>query len=113
MSKRSINTTNTLSDYDDLSFVETGQLIHLDTEQIMLMYLIHSLPYAQSAFNWLFYAFLNRNLRQSSNSGSALFSARICRTFWDTIRAAPTRCILSLTLFLCLSSLPKSIIDSE
>lgn len=33
---------------------------------IFIMYLMHSLPYAQSAFNWLFYAFLNRNLRNSS-----------------------------------------------
>lgn len=32
---------------------------------ILLMYLVHALPYTQSAFNWLFYAFLNRNLRQS------------------------------------------------
>ncbi|KJH44515.1 signal peptide protein, YSIRK family [Dictyocaulus viviparus] len=43
---------------------------------IFIMYLMHSLPYAQSAFNWLFYAFLNRNLRSSSgrynNGGRSL-----------------------------------------
>uniref|UniRef100_A0AC34REW4 Glycogen [starch] synthase n=1 Tax=Panagrolaimus sp. JU765 TaxID=591449 RepID=A0AC34REW4_9BILA len=32
----------------------------------MVMYLVHALPYTQSAFNWLFYAFLNHNLRHSS-----------------------------------------------
>jgi hypothetical protein len=30
------------------------------------MYLLHALPYCQCALNWLFYAFLNRNLRQQS-----------------------------------------------
>lgn len=33
---------------------------------MVVMYVLHSLPYMQSAFNWLFYAFLNRNLRNSS-----------------------------------------------
>lgn len=37
-----------------------------DFRRVLLMYLVHALPYTQSAFNWLFYAFLNRNLRQSS-----------------------------------------------
>uniref|UniRef100_A0A914YJU7 Uncharacterized protein n=1 Tax=Panagrolaimus superbus TaxID=310955 RepID=A0A914YJU7_9BILA len=32
----------------------------------MFNYLVHALPYTQSAFNWLFYAFLNHNLRHSS-----------------------------------------------
>ncbi|KAI1716931.1 7 transmembrane receptor (rhodopsin family) domain-containing protein [Ditylenchus destructor] len=37
-----------------------------DYRHILLMYMVHALPYTQSAFNWLFYAFLNRNLRQSA-----------------------------------------------
>ncbi|PAV79949.1 hypothetical protein WR25_13002 [Diploscapter pachys] len=36
------------------------------TLTIFFMYLLHTLPFAQSAFNWLFYAFLNRNLRNST-----------------------------------------------
>lgn len=38
---------------------------------MVLMYVIHSLPYTQSAFNWLLYAFLNRNLRNSSRCSIA------------------------------------------
>uniref|UniRef100_A0A914PBD2 Uncharacterized protein n=1 Tax=Panagrolaimus davidi TaxID=227884 RepID=A0A914PBD2_9BILA len=34
--------------------------------QEIFSYLVHALPYTQSAFNWLFYAFLNHNLRHSS-----------------------------------------------
>lgn len=39
---------------------------HQDQFREMFMYLVHALPYTQSAFNWLFYAFLNHNLRHSS-----------------------------------------------
>lgn len=37
----------------------------------MFMYLVHAFPYTQSAFNWLFYAFLNHNLRHSSRCSLA------------------------------------------
>ncbi|KIH69222.1 hypothetical protein ANCDUO_00429 [Ancylostoma duodenale] len=52
---------NDTSDYEEI-LEETGTPVN----GIFIMYLMHSLPYAQSAFNWLFYAFLNRNLRNSS-----------------------------------------------
>ncbi|EYC24178.1 hypothetical protein Y032_0014g2368 [Ancylostoma ceylanicum] len=52
---------NDTSDYEEV-LEETGTPVN----GIFIMYLMHSLPYAQSAFNWLFYAFLNRNLRNSS-----------------------------------------------
>jgi hypothetical protein len=40
---------------------ERSYMIHM-----LEMYLLHALPYCQCALNWLFYAFLNRNLRQQS-----------------------------------------------
>lgn len=46
-----------------------------DYRHILLMYLVHALPYTQSAFNWLFYAFLNRNLRQSARCSANTRSA--------------------------------------
>lgn len=60
---------------------DRAQLNGLETHQVMLMYLVHALPYAQSAFNWLFYAFLNRNLRHSSIYGSTLRSSVFCYVF--------------------------------
>ncbi|CAI2357928.1 unnamed protein product [Caenorhabditis sp. 36 PRJEB53466] len=38
--------------------------------EIALMYILHSLTYTQSAFNWLFYSFLNRNLRGNASRGN-------------------------------------------
>uniref|UniRef100_A0A7E4VRH6 G_PROTEIN_RECEP_F1_2 domain-containing protein n=1 Tax=Panagrellus redivivus TaxID=6233 RepID=A0A7E4VRH6_PANRE len=45
--------------------------------QQMFMYIIHALPYTQSAFNWLFYAFLNHNLRHSSRCSLGARSATV------------------------------------
>lgn len=74
-----LNSTN-LFYFNDKSFnqkEETDFLSNMieDYRHILLMYLVHALPYTQSAFNWLFYAFLNRNLRHSArptNTRSAL-----------------------------------------
>ncbi|EGT34449.1 hypothetical protein CAEBREN_22014 [Caenorhabditis brenneri] len=38
--------------------------------QIAMFYIFHSLTYTQSAFNWLFYSFLNRNLRSNGGRGN-------------------------------------------
>ncbi|CAD5219919.1 unnamed protein product [Bursaphelenchus xylophilus] len=46
---------------DDAEMNEFTDFRHM----MLLMYLVHALPYTQSAFNWLFYAFLNKNLRHS------------------------------------------------
>lgn len=53
----------------------------LDTYHVILMYLVHALPYAQSALNWLFYAFLNRNLRHSSLHATSLRPTILCNAF--------------------------------
>ncbi|KAI6225342.1 Glycogen [starch] synthase [Aphelenchoides fujianensis] len=42
---------------------------------MLILYIMHALPYTQSAFNWLFYVFLNRNLRNSSRCSLANRSA--------------------------------------
>ena len=42
-----------------------------NTVEQTFMYLVHALPYTQSALNWLFYAFLNHNLRNSSRCSLA------------------------------------------
>ncbi|CAB3399447.1 unnamed protein product [Caenorhabditis bovis] len=60
------DTTQTIS-YYSAEEQEPEQLPQIAINfQIAFMYLMHALPYAQSAFNWLFYAFLNRNLRNST-----------------------------------------------
>lgn len=43
--------------------------------QIAAIYILHSFTYAQSAFNWLFYSFLNRNLRSNNGRGNGTRSA--------------------------------------
>lgn len=43
--------------------------------EIAMIYILHSLTYAQSAFNWLFYSFLNRNLRSNNGRGNGTRSA--------------------------------------
>lgn len=43
--------------------------------KIAMIYILHSLTYAQSAFNWLFYSFLNRNLRSNNGRGNGTRSA--------------------------------------
>uniref|UniRef100_A0A1I7TRF5 G_PROTEIN_RECEP_F1_2 domain-containing protein n=1 Tax=Caenorhabditis tropicalis TaxID=1561998 RepID=A0A1I7TRF5_9PELO len=43
--------------------------------EIALIYILHSLTYAQSAFNWLFYSFLNSNLRSNNGRGNGTRSA--------------------------------------
>uniref|UniRef100_A0A0K0EVC0 G_PROTEIN_RECEP_F1_2 domain-containing protein n=1 Tax=Strongyloides venezuelensis TaxID=75913 RepID=A0A0K0EVC0_STRVS len=46
---------------EDISMSQTGSIS--DFFEIFFLYLLHALPYTQSSFNWLFYAFLNQNLR--------------------------------------------------
>ncbi|KAI6200958.1 Glycogen [starch] synthase [Aphelenchoides besseyi] len=66
------------SDQND-ELVKEIELVETSTEtqnpnydrRMLLLYITHSFPYTQSAFNWLFYAFLNRNLRNSSRSSIA------------------------------------------
>lgn len=56
---------------------------------VFWMYLLHAFPYTQSAFNWLFYAFLNRNLRNSSGRCSnAIRSAPMTSTLVDNGNSA-------------------------
>jgi hypothetical protein len=38
-----------------------------DQLDILISYILHSLPYVQAAFNWLFYAYLNKTLRNRHN----------------------------------------------
>ena len=49
-----------------------GIQMELPNSSVVVSYIIHGFPYAQSAFNWLFYAFLNRNLRHSSTRPSQI-----------------------------------------
>ncbi|KAI6214650.1 Glycogen [starch] synthase [Aphelenchoides besseyi] len=70
------------SDQND-ELVNENELVETPTEtqnpnydrRMLFLYITHSFPYTQSAFNWLFYAFLNRNLRNSSRSSIANRSA--------------------------------------
>ncbi|GMT36291.1 hypothetical protein PFISCL1PPCAC_27588 [Pristionchus fissidentatus] len=78
---RNLPLTRNITSFTSLGLNETESLDPVDPvdpqiedmfseSRIFFMYLLHSLPYAQSAFNWLFYAFLNRNLRNSGGRGS-------------------------------------------
>uniref|UniRef100_A0AAF5I450 G_PROTEIN_RECEP_F1_2 domain-containing protein n=1 Tax=Strongyloides stercoralis TaxID=6248 RepID=A0AAF5I450_STRER len=46
---------------ENVSVLQKGSIS--DFFEIFFLYLLHALPYTQSSFNWLFYAFLNQNLR--------------------------------------------------
>ena len=37
---------------------------------VVISYLLHALPYLQSAFNWLLYAYLNKSLRATPPSAT-------------------------------------------
>lgn len=67
-SNTNITALRTLKPDDIAQNVEEEDFLTMfeDYQHILIMYLVHALPYTQSAFNWLFYAFLNRNLRQSA-----------------------------------------------
>uniref|UniRef100_A0A0N4ZGM8 G_PROTEIN_RECEP_F1_2 domain-containing protein n=1 Tax=Parastrongyloides trichosuri TaxID=131310 RepID=A0A0N4ZGM8_PARTI len=47
----------------DDNITQTNERSVSDFFEIFFLYLLHALPYTQSSFNWLFYAFLNQNLR--------------------------------------------------
>lgn len=63
---RFLSSSGSTAIFDDLKNAKDSSDLSDFRHFILLMYLLHALPYTQSAFNWLFYAFLNKNLRQSS-----------------------------------------------
>lgn len=60
------------------------QNVEMPFSHVFWMCLLHLFPFCQSAFNWLFYAFLNRNLRNSTGRPSnAVRSAPVTSTLVD------------------------------
>uniref|UniRef100_A0A8R1DJG3 G_PROTEIN_RECEP_F1_2 domain-containing protein n=1 Tax=Caenorhabditis japonica TaxID=281687 RepID=A0A8R1DJG3_CAEJA len=57
--------------------------------EVAMMYVFHALTYTQSAFNWLFYSFLNRNLRGNASRGNGARSG-VNTSFLDNGAATST-----------------------
>ncbi|VDK31887.1 unnamed protein product, partial [Gongylonema pulchrum] len=100
---RSLSAEHNSSHVAVTTYPENGddgiQLSGLDTQHVILLYLVHALPYAQSAFNWLFYAFLNRNLRHSSTYASALRSSMFCYAFRSATPSTTVPCTQNVSVW--------------